>query len=164
MIRRVAQHRMEVGLSGLAVALMVGFAMPTTADAQEASGEHAQPFDEGEIIYSREVRHSVGAPFFPGPTQSVVTGPTNMVVGAVDDSLQPLTDEETALVSASLAPPALVLQRSLNTGLDTLGGAGESSIVAGERSGSVVVKTINGAMDSLSSALGTMSGILGSSE
>lgn len=164
MIRRVVQHRTKVAMSGLAAALAFGFAAPPLADAQEASSEPAPPFDEGEIIYSRDVHHSIGAPFFLGPTQSVVTGPTNMIVQSVDDSLRLLTDDETALVSASLAPPASVIQRSLGAEPNALVRPGESSLAAGERSGSVVGKTIDGAMDSLSSALGTMSSILGSSQ
>lgn len=164
MNRRPAQTRVTLGVMGLAVAMLSGFVVPHEAEAQQAPDLAPAASAEGEVTYSREVSHGVGAPYFAGTAHSIVTGPTSVIVGQLTQSLQPLTDEETAFVSASLAQPSSTMQQSLDTGLAALGGSGSTSVTAGERSGSVVSSTIGGAMDSLGSALGTMTSVLGSQQ
>lgn len=155
---------MTLGVMGLTIVMLSGFVVPHEAKAQQVPDSAPATFAEGEVTYSREVSHSVGAPYFPGTSRSIVTGPTNVIVGQLTQSLQPLTDEESAFVSASLAQPSSTMQQSLDIGLATLVGPGSTGVGAGERSGSVVGSTIGSAMDSLGSALGTMASVLGSQQ
>lgn len=143
---------------------MIGVALLTTASqglhAQDAEDTPA-PFAEGVIIYSRDVHHTVGAPFFPGQTHSVVTGPTNAIVAGVDNGLKPLSDDDIAFVSASNTTPANFVEQPLNAGFENLTGNSGAAISTTGQEASIAGGAIGGAMESLSSALGTMSAILG---
>ena len=81
------------GLSG-------GFAQPVLA--QDAALPTEAPVKDGEIIYSRDVHHSIGAPYIPGETDTTVTAPTGAIIGTIALGLAPLTDSEGAGITASL--------------------------------------------------------------
>jgi hypothetical protein len=135
-----------------------------TVCAQEAPAESAAPPVDGEIIYSRDVHHSVGQVYFPGTAHSTVTAPTSMIVGAIANGLQPLSDTETAQVSALLTAPLAgeLMPHDLAQSADAAG-TGSHFAIAGETA-SAIGSTIDRSMDSLSQALEGLSAISGAGQ
>lgn len=150
------------GKSSLSGLLGVAMLLIAAQDVQAQTADPApSPFAEGVIIYSRDVHHTVGAPYFPGQSHSVVTGPTNAIVAAVDNGLKPLSDDDIAFVAASTTTPATFVEQPLTAGFENLNGNSGASISTTGQEASIAGGAIGGAMESLSSALGTMSAILG---
>ena len=145
----------------LLAALTGGVAQPVLA--QEADPPTQAPLEDGEIIYSRDVHHSIGAPYIPGETDTAVTAPTGAIIGTIALGLAPLTDGEGASVTASL--PAAMSPLGLNEmqlaeGQGSFAGGLGSFIVAETSSGSGG-GAISSAMGALSSALQSLSVISG---
>lgn len=160
MFDRIAMSRLGFATVGLGCGLLAAVATAPDATAQEATISPAASEAEGRFIYSRAVHHSVGAPYFPGPTASVVTGPTGVITGAIANGLTPLTDEESGAVAAALARPTAI-SWAVDAGLAPRAGF-RTGAAAGERAGGSTGGTISDAMGSLTSALGALRSALGS--
>lgn len=141
----------------LLAALTGGVAQPVLA--QEADPPTQAPVEDGEIIYSRDVHHTLGAPYIPGETDTAVTAPTGAIIGTIALGLAPLTDSEGAGVTASL-PAAMAplgfTEMQLAEGQGGIAGGLGQFIVAETSSGSGG-GAINSAMGALSSALESLS-------
>jgi hypothetical protein len=133
----------------LLTALTGGLAQPVLAQDQAA------PVEDGEIIYSRDVHHTIGATYIPGETDTAVTAPTSAIIETVGLGLAPLTDNEGAAITASL-PAAMETLGA--TDMQLAGGQGG---VAGGLGQFIVSQTASGAGGSgLSSAMSALTGAL----
>ena len=135
----------------------------TPALAEDGSADPANTSPDGEIIYARDVHHSIGAPHFPGQTHTAVTAPTGAIIGAIAVGLAPLSDSETASVTASVP---IALQAGGPAELRLLapeaGGAQTVLAVSGTQSGTASIGgSIDRAMGALTGALGSLSSVTG---
>jgi len=153
--------RWPLALPWFLMASLAG-AIPLPAIAQETGATGAQAASDGHIVYSREVGHSVGAPNFPGRSHEAVTAPTGMLIATVSNGLVPLSDLETANVTASLPRSPAVLDLGGAQGIiaSTLGGQA-NQINPSENASLNPGSTIGTAMQSLHGALGSLSVITG---
>lgn len=121
------------------------------------------PAEDGQIIYSRDVHHSIGAQYFPGETDAAVTAPTQAIIDTVALGLAPLSDSEGAAITASL-PAALAAlgptELQQTGGQSALNGGLGQFIVTETTSGSAG-SAINSAMGALTGALESLSAISG---
>lgn len=147
---------------GLAAALVPGLTQPAQAQDAPPSADSQAALKDGELIYARDVHHSIGSPFFPGATHQAVTAPTNAIVTTIANGLAPLTDSEAAGVTGSLrsttesfVPMALapLVRDQTGSRTENLAVTQTSSISGGS--------AISGAMSALSGALGSLSAING---
>lgn len=151
-VRGLAQYR-------ILLVLIAGTAgAPLLAGNDAVPDAAAEPAGEGQIIYARDVRHSIGAPHFPGRSHAAVTAPTRILTGTIALGLAPLTDIETARVTASLP------QTPLNAALSALAvpeqGAAASragGLLGLESAGQGGGGAIGRAMGALTDALGSLS-------
>lgn len=165
MDERTSMTRLRIGLAGLALATGFALVLPQSAKAQDAGIEQPPPppetapemAEDGTFTYSRDVRHSIGQPFFPKQTDWVVTGPARMITATVGAALVPITDDEASYVTASMAPPGTSVENTMATGMLALDEQRSGNMVTVGQAGSVVGKTVDTAMDALSGALGSLS-------
>jgi hypothetical protein len=147
---------------GLAAVLVPGLTQP--AQAQEAPPPTASQstIEDGELIYARDVHHSIGAPFFPGATHQAVTAPTNAIIATISNGIAPLSDIEAAGVTGSLrgtiegiVPTALapLMRDQAGSRTENIGGAPIGNMSGGS--------AISGAMGALAGALDSLSAITG---
>lgn len=151
-----------VYFGGLFAVLVSGLAQPAQAqDGSTPVTRETAPSD-GQLIYARDVQHSMGAPYFRGASHAAVTAPTSVVVTAVSIGLAPLSDREAAHVTASLrghvenfvrSDLASIMRDQPASRTNDIAGA-QTSVLSG---GSV----ISGAMDALAGALESLSAIGG---
>lgn len=154
---------------GLALTITLIFALPHPAIAQEASASPpavaTAGAGEGEIIYSREVSNrTVGMNYTPGRTQTVVAGPTNLILGSVATGLRPISDGENAAISAAISTPVSTVQSSIALGLAAIPSAkstGLGNVNIGSVQGSVIDGAIGQATGALGSAMGSLRSALG---
>lgn len=135
---------------------------PALAGDSGTHGAGAQPVGEGKIVYSRDVHHSVGDAYFPGGSDVAITAPTNAINGVIALGLVPLTDGETARVTASL--PQTMINAALSSLVVPEQGALSSqagALVATDTAALAGGGAIGRAMDALSGALGSLSVITG---
>jgi hypothetical protein len=141
----------------LLTVLTGGLVQPVLAQDQAA------PAEDGEIIYSRDVNHSIGSANIPGKAHTAVTAPAAQMIGTIALGLAPLSDSEGASITASLpaamAPLGLTEMQLANGQGGVAGGLGQF-IVSQTGSGSGG-SAISSAMGSLSSALESLSAIPG---
>ncbi|TIX51553.1 hypothetical protein [Alteraurantiacibacter aquimixticola] len=164
MDRRNATLRrgMLPGACRLTPAILAGLlASATCANAQEAEASGSEIPEDGTIIVSRDVHHTIGAPYFPGQTHRVVTAPGRLVVSTLDNGLKPLTDGETAQVTAQLTSPQMQNGALAEMGQTVELAGGGSQLASGTQVGSVVTSTIDRSMDALDGALGSLSALAG---
>ena len=142
------------GLSG-------GFAQPVLA--QDAALPTEAPVKDGEITYSRDVHHSIGAPYIPGETDTTVTAQTGAIIGTIALGLAPLTDSEGAGITASLPAAMTPLGLTEMQLADGQGGAvaGLGQFIVSETSSGSAGSAIGLAMGALSGALESLSAIPG---
>jgi hypothetical protein len=145
----------------LAAVLLVGLAASPLL-AQEPAPPPAPPVADGELIYARDVRHSIGAPHFPGRVHTAVTAPTGTILGAVVTGLAPLSDSETASVTASV-PAALPLGVAAQLGqlVPESGGAQVNAMPGAETATGAIGASIGRAMGALTGAMGSLSALTG---
>ena len=150
--------------TALLTMLTAGLAQPVLAQEPPQPAPSAEaPVKDGEIIYSRDVHHSIGAQHFPGETDAAVTAPARVMIDTVALGLVPLTDREGAAITASV--PAVMAELGLaemplsNGQGGIAGGLGEV-IVSQTASGSAG-SAISSAMGALSGALESLSAIPG---
>jgi hypothetical protein len=138
--------------------------VPSAALASEAEPPAAPtaPVKDGELIYSRDVNHTIGARYFPRQAYAATTAPTQAIVSSIAIGLAPLSDSENAAVTGSMRQFAaataqietqLLGPAALAPGTDTLAPAQSA---AGSGSG-----VISQAMGALSGALGSLSALTG---
>lgn len=145
----------------LAIPLVAG-AQDTTAAVAATASDPAR-HTESTIIYSRDVNHTVGAPYFPGQSHSLVTAPTNLIIDSLGNGLTPLSDDEIGSVAAALTSPMQIVETTMGSNLDGLSSSqGGSGLAAHNQQGSHVGSAVSSGMASLSSALGAVSAALGS--
>lgn len=133
----------------LLTALTGGLAQ--TVLAQEQNPPAAAPVEDGEIIYSRDVHHSIGATYIPGETDTAVTAPTSAIIDTIGLGLAPLTASEGANITASLPAAMEPLGRA---DPQLTGGQGG---VAGGLGQFIVSQTASGAGGSgIGSAMGAL--------
>jgi hypothetical protein len=130
--------------------------------AGEPAAGSAPLTKDGSVIYARDVHHNIGAPHFPGESHASVTAPTGAIIGTIASGLAPLTDSETANVTASV-PAALS-----SGGIADLRpfaaepGASRMPAMLGAESGSLSIgRSIDRAMGTLTGALGSLSAVTG---
>lgn len=116
----------------------------------------------GAITYSRDVHHSIGSTYFLGQSHDAVTAPTGAIIGAIALGLSPLTDNETARVTASLPQTVehatlWALAVSEQGALSSRAGGGMPAHSAAMAGGAAISRT----MGALSGALGSLSVITG---
>lgn len=144
--------------------VMLAASVPCAAAAGETkppSDVAAPPLVDGELIYSRDVRHSIGAPHYPGPTHAATTAPTRAMVNAVNIGLAPLDDSENAAITGSLrqfAAPTTQLEMQL---AGTGPGASGANALATTQTAAAPGGAIGQAMGALSNALGSLSILTG---
>lgn len=142
---------------GLAAMLVAG--VPDDARAQEAPvpAQGQTTPSEGELIYARDVHHSVGDPYFPGPSHTTQTAPTRAITETIANGLAPINDIEAAAVTGSLS---VTMDGLVQSGLTTIirhqttsrteGLVGEhSAAFSGGSAISGALGALNGALDSL---------------
>ncbi|QIQ85684.1 hypothetical protein [Erythrobacter sp.] len=139
------------------MALLAG-AIPFPAMADEPSAQGATALVDGQIVYSREVRHAVGSPHFPGRSHEATTAPTGTILSTVSNGLVPLSDLETSAVTASLPRSLAVLDTgsALNGPVGAFAGQA-SPLIPSESASLNPGATIGSAMQSLHGALGSLS-------
>ena len=121
---------------------------------------------EGRIIYSRTVAYgSAIGPRFPGPAQSVVTGPTGLILDSLGAGLETLGDDESAgivgtsnsAVLSALNNPAAGMtgaNGTVRTGSDIA--TGTQTTVISNLPGATVNSAVGQGLGGLSSALGVL--------
>ena len=144
--------------------LTAGLAQPVVAQDQPPSAPPAEASaEDGEIIYSRDVHHTIGAPYIPGETDTAVTAPTGAIIGTIALGLAPLTDSEGAGITASLpaamAPLGLTEMQLAEGQGGIVGGLGQ--FILAETSSGSGGGAIGAAMGALSSALESLSVLSG---
>lgn len=147
---------------GLAAVLVPGLTQPAQAQDAPPSAEIQAAHKDGELIYARDVHHSMGAPFFPSATHQAVTAPTNAIVAAISNGLAPLSDSEAAGVTGSLrsTTESFVSMALAPLVRDQSGSRTED--IAGTQTGTMSgVSAISGATGALSEALNSLSAITG---
>jgi hypothetical protein len=138
--------------------------VPIAAHASEAEPPAAlkAPLKDGELIYSRDVNHTIGARYFPRQAYAATTAPTQAIVSSIAIGLAPLSDGENAAVTGSVRQFAAATSQietqllgavTLAPGTDTLAPAQSA---AGSSGG-----VISQAMGALSGALGSLSALTG---
>jgi len=153
--RTFARHR-------IALALLAGLpGAPLLAG--EPAPPPASPAKEGEIVYARDVHHSIGAQHFPGRSHAAVTAPTGAIVAAVALGLAPLTEGESAAVTGS-APQTIIAQSMAR--IESLagaqgGGSPGAGLLATQGAAHSAGGTIASGMAALSDALSSLSVIGG---
>ncbi|MFL0672420.1 MAG: hypothetical protein ACJLS3_13655 [Erythrobacter sp.] len=155
-------NRRGIWHPGVLVLLAGSLAQPALAEPAQPPAD--APIKEGEIIYSREVRHSIGAPHYPGRAHAAVTAPTNTIIRSVNIGLAPLSDSENAAVTGSLRQLAGVTTQLDLQLLGAGAGAGPqgSDALAGSQNAAASTGGVIGqAMGALSSALGSLSALTG---
>lgn len=146
----------------IAAALAPGMVAPAAAQDAPTAADTSTSAKDGELIYSRDVRHSIGARHLPGQSHAAVTAPTRAIIGAVFNGLAPLTDSEAAGVAGerngALSSLAVAnLGALLRDNPQTQGGPSLTSPAA-TLSGT---STIGSAMGVLGDALSALSAIGG---
>jgi hypothetical protein len=143
----------------LAIAALVP-AAPVLAG--EGQSPPAPPSEDGRVIYARDVHHSIGQPHFPGATHAAVTAPTGTIVGSLAIGLAPLTDSETASVTASV-PAALQVGgvAELRPFAAEPGASQATTMLGAEGGARSIGASIGNAMGALTGALGTLSALTG---
>lgn len=128
----------------LAVAVSV-LGTPVMAGESRVPDAAAVPAG-GAITYSRDVHHSIGSTYFPGQSHDAVTAPTGAIIGAIALGLAPLTDSETARVTASLpqtvehaALSALAVSEQGALSSRAGGGMGDGEVILDRASDSITV-------------------------
>lgn len=149
-VRRMSRHSM---LSGLLAAILAQPAL-----AEDPTSPDVAPTKDGEIIYSRDVNHSIGAPYFAGTSHAAITAPTRLITDSIALGLAPLTDSETSHITASLplniANGALADLQPMTAGSSL---AQSNPLLVSENTGLASGGAINRAMGALSNALGSLS-------
>lgn len=142
--------------TALLTMLTAGLAQPVLAQQPPPPAPPAEtPVEDGEIIYSRDVHHTIGAAYIPGETDTAVTAPTGAIIGTIALGLAPLTDGEGASITASLPAAFAAL------GATELQQAGGQSALDGGLGQFIVSETSSGSAGSaISSAMGALSGAL----
>lgn len=147
---------------GLAAVLVPGLTQPAQAQEAPPAAESQAAIQDGELVYARDVHHSIGAPFFQGATHQAVTAPTNAIVATISNSLAPLSDSEAAGVTGSLRGTFEGIGPMTLTPLmgEQAGSRTENIVVA--QSGAISGgSAISGAMGALAGALDSLSAITG---
>ena len=158
-----------MSLSATARRLGAGFALIAAGVPLAAwAGENEPPsatttaLKDGELIYSRDVNHSIGALYFPRQAYAATTAPTQAIVNTIDLGLSPLSDSENAAVTGSLRQFAGVTGQ-LETQL--LGAAplapGSDTLATAQGAPASGGGVIGQAMGTLSNALGSLSVLTG---
>ncbi len=152
-----------------AVTIMAGIAVPHSASAQETTATPAKTVSESRadrrFTYSRDVSygHAIG-PRTPGRTHSVETGPTELILSALTNGLQPISDTESASIVAGSSRQIGLIGSDVSLGLNALTGApgtDSSTAALGNMQGSVVNGAVGQATGAIRDALGSVRGILG---
>jgi hypothetical protein len=138
--------------------------VPFAACASEAEPPAAlkAPIKDGELIYSRDVNHTIGARYFPRQAYATTTAPTQAIVGSIAIGLAPLSDSETAAVTGSMrqfAAATAQLETQL-LGTATLA-PGSDTLAPAQSAGGAGGGVIGQAMGTLSSVLGSLSALTG---
>lgn len=146
----------------IAAALAPAMVAPAAARDDPTAADTSTSAKDGELIYSRDVRHSIGARHLPGQSHAAGTAPTRAIIGSVFNGLAPLTDSEAAGVAGemqgALSSLAVAnLSALLRDNPETRVGASLASPAA-TLSGTA---TIGSAMGVLGDALGALSAIGG---
>lgn len=147
---------------GLAAVLVPGLTQPAQAQDAPPPAESQVALEDGELIYARDVHHSIGAPFFPGATHQAVTAPTNAIVATIAASLAPLSDSEAAGVTGSLRGTiGDFVPKALAPLMREQAGSRTESIVGTQTGAMSGGSVIGGAMGALAGALDGLSAITG---
>ena len=142
--------------------LAAGAAFAAHASEAEPPAASTAPNKDGELIYSRDVSHTIGARYFPRQAYATTTAPTQAIVSNIAIGLAPLSDSENAAVTGSMrqfaAATAQLETQLLGTatiapGTDTLAPAHSAAASGGG--------VIGQAMGALSGALGSLSTLTG---
>lgn len=147
---------------GLAAVLVPGLTQPAQAQDAPPPAESQAALEDGELIYARDVHHSIGAPFFPGATHQAVTAPTSAIVAAISNGLAPLSDSEAAGVTGSLRSTTETFVPMALAPLVRDQSGSRTENIAGTQTGALSGgSAISGAMGALSGALNSLSAITG---
>ena len=116
----------------------------------------------GEIVYSREVSHrAIGSPNIRIEKDAVDAGPEGIVLGALGNSLKPLSDEQSALVSGSRPGATAAAAAPADTVLAATGAGDASALAASTSAASIVEGAVGGATAQIGAAMGTLGQVLG---
>ena len=147
-----------------AVFALVAAGVPFAAAAGENGppSAPAPPIKDGELIYSRDVNHSIGALYFPRQAYAAKTAPTQTIVNTIDIGLSPLSDSENAAVSGSFkqfAGTTVQLESQL-LGAATVA-PGSDALASAQGAPASGGGVIGQAMGALSNALGSLAVLTG---
>lgn len=145
-----------------AIFVFVAVVPIASALAEEPAGGPTASPQAGSIIYAREVHHSIGAPHFPGESHATITAPTATITGSIASGLAPLTDSETARVTASVSA-ALSYGGVVDLQPFTAepGVSGKAAMLGAESGSLSIGRSIDRAMGALTGALGSLSAVTG---
>ena len=151
---------------GLLIAVAAGTALPAPVFAQQ-SATNAPDANEGQVIYSRNVPYGTAiGPRTPGQANTVVTGPTSLILHSVATGLEPITDDENAGIAAATSSQASLIGSHVMNGMSALSNVGSSgaasTITAGQ--GSATSGAISQATGALSAAINSLRGVLGTGQ
>lgn len=138
--------------------------LPSTSFSQEID-DHPEDQIEGRVIYSRDVPYgSAIGPRTPSATDSVVTGPTNLLLRAIATGLEPLGDKDNASVVANAMVQTRVLGNNSLIGLEMLNGQnGISTSLSqnGTSQASIVGNSVGQATGAMRDAMSSLRNALG---
>lgn len=121
---------------------------------------------EGRIIYSRTVAYgSAIGPRIPGPAQTVVTGPTGLILDSLGAGLETLGDDENAGIVGTSGSAALGTAGNTTASLAIVAGTirAASDIATGTQTTAITNlsgATVNGAVGLATGALSSAMGAL----
>ena len=166
----ITTKQLAVPIFGLLSAVAASTAIQTPALAQAAASNTpttssaAKPV-EGRIIYGRDVSYgSAIGPRTPGRAQTVVTGPTNLILDSLAAGLVPTSDDENAGITANTNSHAQLISSNIMLGmgaLSSMSGSGSNGSEIGNIQSSATGGAIGQATGALRNALGSLRGVLG---
>lgn len=147
---------------GLAAALVPGLTQPAHAQEAPPPAESQAAIEDGELIYARDVSHSIGTPYFPGASHTANTAPTRAIIDTLATGLAPITDVEAATLTGTLSvKPEDFVQSGLAPLMRDQNTPGTQNIVSEQSAAISSGSAIGSAMGALTGALGSLSVITG---
>ncbi len=166
----ITTKQLAVPIFGLLSAVVASTAIQTPALAQDAASTSsttsnaAKPV-EGRIIYGRDVPYgSAIGPRTPGQEQTVVTGPTSLILDSLAAGLEPISDDENADIAANTNSQMGLIGSNVTLGmsaLSSMSGSGSNASEIGNVQSSAMGGAIGQATGALQNALGSLRGVLG---
>ncbi len=153
----------KVSLACASAAALASVALAPSLAAQEIPWPSNATTHPGDIVYSRDVPYgSATRRFERGDASTISPDQSTMINSTLMLGLKPMTDAETATVSAPLMRSSEMVVGAIDAGLAPLMGAnGNSDFTRSESGGSQTGGIVNQALGALPSALSVIGKTIG---